>query len=247
MTPDHARPRIAFMFGTRDWYHRMTLSLKSLMKHTRLDRVYLMIEDDEFPEPLPPNVTCVNVSNQQYFPEDGPNYQSMYSYMVLLRAALPDMFPDIDIALCIDADTITRGDLGPVFDTDMTGFYLAAVKELHYIHRTDYYNAGVMLMNLAKMRRDDVWTQAVAMLNDRYFRWKEQDVLNDLCRRRIYSLPAKYNFSPSVTGYNCDDIVVRHYIGAVEAKANMLKEAAQYENLPWEDIIRTQEEGVNNE
>ena len=233
---DHM-PRIAFMFGTRDWYHRMALSLKSLLKHTYLDKVYFMIEDDFFPEPLPPFVQCVNVSNQQFFSPDGPNYQSMYSYMVLLRAALPIMFPDIDIALSIDADTLTNGDIGGIWDTDMSHKYLAAVKEMRALHGADYYNAGVMLMNFANMRRDKIPEQAIKLLNEKYFRWKEQDVLNDFCRYHIAALPRRYNYSPGITGKPGQDYTVRHYIGGKSAKDKRMQDAAVYEDMSWNEIV----------
>ena len=230
--------RIAFMFGTRDWYHRMTLSLKSLLKHTYLDHVYLMIEDDFFPEPLPPFVHCVNVSDQHYFPKDGPNYKSQYSYMVLLRAALPLMFPDIDLALLIDADTITYGNIGPIWKTDMTGYYLAAVRERNAIHKgTEYYNAGVMLMNFAAMRRDGIPQQAINVLNEKWFEWKEQDVLNDFCRRRIYELPPEYNCAPGITGETSAPIKVRHFVGNKVAKAKMMSEAEPFEDMSWNEIV----------
>lgn len=237
MTPDHARPRIAFMFGTRDWYHRMTLSLKSLMKHTRLDRVYLMIEDDEFPEPLPPCVQCVNVSTQTYFPHDGPNYQSIYSYMVLLRPALPLMFPNIHTALCLDADTIVHGDIGAIWDVDMSDNYLAAVKESRNLHGADYFNAGVMLMNFDLLRRDNIPTQAIHILNSKPLRWKEQDALNDLCRYHIHELPPVYNYSPGITGSISGNPLIRHYIGGKNAKDKMLSDASVHEDMPWSEII----------
>lgn len=230
------KPRIAFMFGTRGWYHRMALSLKSLLKHTYLDRIYFMIEDDFFPEPLPPFVQCVNVSKQQFFPEDGPNYKSIYSYMVLLRPALPLMFPDIDLALCIDADTLTRGDIGAVWDTDMSNNYLAAVKEFRQLHGCDYYNCGFMLMNFANMRRDNIPEQSIKILNEQTFRWKEQDVLNDFCRCHIHTLPSTYNHAPGITGNYGDPCFVRHYIGNSNVKNQMLIDAKPYEHMSWTEI-----------
>lgn len=234
------------MFGTRNWYHRMSLSLKSLLKHTCLDKVYLMIEDDAFPEHLPPCVQCVNISGQQYFPHDGPNYQSIYSYMVLMRVALPLMYPDIDIALSIDADTLTSGDISGIWDTDMSDKYLAAAKEKYARHANDYYNAGVMLMNFANMRRDDIPRQAIRLLNTKPFCWKEQDVLNDFCRRHIAELPSAYNHAPGITAKHGEPHIVRHYIGAKSAKEQMMQDAQQYETMSWNEIMNNRN-GDHNE
>lgn len=228
-------PRIAFYFGTRNFYHMMALSLKSLLTHTYMDKVYFIIEDSFFPEPLPPLVQCVNVSNQTYFPETGPNYKSMFSYMMLIRAALPVMFPDIDVALSIDADTLVKRDIGQLFDTDLDNYYFAAVQELFAIHGKQYFNNGVTLMNFAKLRSDGITDRAIRLLNERKFRWCEQDVLNELCAGHILKLPAAYNFAPGVTERS-DDFYIRHYIGAA-SKGAMMRAAVEYEDVSWNEIV----------
>lgn len=234
-------PRIVIMLGTRDWYHRMVLSLKSLCLHTRVDHVYFLIEDDAFPEPLPDLVSCVNVSHYPYFPESGPNYHSNFSHMILYRTALPIMFPDVDIALSIDADTITNGDIGPIWDTDLSNHYLAAVQKCYHIHGKTYYNAGVMLMNFANLRRDQVPEQTMRLLNQKYYRYKEQDLLNDFCRNRIVALPTDYNSAYGITGYLAHQPLITHYIGCKPEKDRMLRDAAQFESLSWDDIIKKEE------
>jgi len=38
--------------------------MKSLLIHSNVDKIYFLIEDDEFPYELPPEVECINVSGQ---------------------------------------------------------------------------------------------------------------------------------------------------------------------------------------
>lgn len=204
--------RIVFYVATRNFYHLLSLSLASLLKHTRIDRIYLLIEDDTFPYDLPDNVTIVNVSEQSYFSHDGPNYHSMFSHIIMLRTVLPLMFPDIHKALSIDADTLVLDDISTLWDVDLADSYFAAVPELTQIHGKLYFNIGIAMLDFDRLRIDRIPERAVTMLNTTRYRWPEQDVFNDLCKGHITPLPAKYNYAPGVTAWNIPH-VIRHYIG----------------------------------
>ena len=65
--------KVVVYAGTRNVYDPMYVSLKSLLINNKIDRVYLLIEDDEFPYPIPKNVYPVNVSEQNYFSEGKPH------------------------------------------------------------------------------------------------------------------------------------------------------------------------------
>ena len=102
--------------GTRNHYDFMYWSLKSLLKNSDVDEVYLMIEDDEFPHPIPPCVTPINVSGQTIFPKGGPNYGCQWTYMTLLRAAAALLFPTLDRILTLDNDTIVVDDISDLWE-----------------------------------------------------------------------------------------------------------------------------------
>ena len=86
--------KVAVYAGTRNIYEQMYVCLKSLLLNNKMDRVYLLIEDDEFPYPVPDCVMIANVSGQEFFEKDSPNYQSPWSYMTMMRCALATMFPE---------------------------------------------------------------------------------------------------------------------------------------------------------
>lgn len=54
--------RAAIYSGTRNIYEKMLPSMKSLLMHSNVEKIYFLIEDDEFPYELPPEVECINVS-----------------------------------------------------------------------------------------------------------------------------------------------------------------------------------------
>ena len=57
------RMRAAVYAGTRNIYENMIPSMKSLLIHSNVEKIYFLIEDDKFPYELPPEVECINVSN----------------------------------------------------------------------------------------------------------------------------------------------------------------------------------------
>jgi len=63
--------RVAAYFGTRNVYGDMVVAAKSLLNHTRMDRIWFLIEDDAFPEELPEVIKTKNISGQTWFPPGG--------------------------------------------------------------------------------------------------------------------------------------------------------------------------------
>ena len=122
--------KIAVYAGTRNIYDQMYVCLKSLLLTTPMDRVFLLIEDDEFPYPVPENVIIANVSAQEMFLPGSPNFSSPWSYMAMLKCCLANMFEDMTgNILWLDCDTIVLDDISDLFSVDLSGFYYAGVME----------------------------------------------------------------------------------------------------------------------
>ena len=186
--------KVAVYAGTRNLYEQMNVALKSLLVNTQMDRVYLMIEDDEFPFPVPENVHPVNVSEQDYFLPGSPNYNSPWSYMTMLRCALATMLPDEKKVLWLDCDTIVNDDISDLFEMDGNGYYYAGVIEpakSKDIFR--YINAGVLLCNLELLRGMCKEQEMIAFLNVCKLPWVDQDIINLLCQGRIRVIESIYN------------------------------------------------------
>ena len=93
--------KAAVYSGTRNIYEKLLPSAKSLLMHSNVDKIYFLIEDDDFPYALPPEIECINIRNQTYFPIDGPNFNNVCTYMVLMRAAYAKIFPHLDKILSL--------------------------------------------------------------------------------------------------------------------------------------------------
>ena len=187
--------RAVCWMATRNLYYRLLPGVTSLLTSNTVDAAYLIIEDDDFPYTLPDVVRAVNVSKQAYFPIHGPNYHTKWTYMVMMRAALTKVLPDEDEVLCLDVDTIVRGNIGKLFDTDLSGYYLAGVREPEWsrIYNRLYVNMGVALFNLKKLREDGMDDRLIRALNTERFEFVEQDCINRECAGHILELPGEYN------------------------------------------------------
>ena len=186
--------KAAVYCGTRNIYQDMIPSMKSLLIHSDVEKIYFLIEDDEFPYELPPEVECINVSNQTYFRGDGPNFSSPWSYMILLRAAFTKIFPHLDTILSLDCDTIVNKNISSLWDIPLNDYYIAAVKEPKKSKGDKIYiNTGVVLFNLKKIREDGKDDEVIADLNEYLRIYPEQDCFNDLFSGKILELPPDYN------------------------------------------------------
>lgn len=186
--------KAAVYAGTRNLYPDMLPALNSLLIHSDVDKVYLLIEDDIFPFPLPSEVECINISNQIYFKKDGPNFNSSWTYMVLIRAALTKIFPQYDTILSLDVDTIVNENISDLWNIDISNHYLAAAYEPSKSNENfNYINMGVVLFNLAKLRQDHKDDEIITALNTTYYPYNEQDCISELCQNGIMELDARYN------------------------------------------------------
>ena len=203
--------RVVVYAGTRNLYHHMTVAAKSLLTHTKVDRIFFLIEDDEFPEPLPDVIECINVSDQQFFPHDGPNYKCRWTYMTLIRLALPFIFPEEKRVLWLDVDTLVVEDISEIFDTDFEDCFVAAVVEPERSSKPFvYFNAGVLLMDLEKLREGKC-QEWIDYINTHKLTFTDQDCINLLCQGKIKPISPIYNSCEWT--HEPDDRKIVHYAG----------------------------------
>ena len=204
--------RYVIYTATRNYYADTIPSMKSLLKHTHVDRVFFLIEDDVFPFPLPDCVEVKNVSHQHWFRHDGPNFTRPWTYMVLMRAAYTKILT-VDKVLNLDADVIVEDDISELWDLDMSDYYIAGATEINK-HGFDqpYINFGVCMMNLAKLR-DGTDDRIIYDLNNRYRFASEQDSFNLHCGKKLV-FSSTYNANAFTAP--CANPKVIHFAGIGE-------------------------------
>lgn len=146
---------------------------------------------------MPNNVKTINVSKQTYFPPDGENYKTRWTYMSLMRCALTKILPRNKKVLWLDCDTIVNGDISELFETDLTGMYYAGVREPEKCNNgRTYINAGVLLINLEQIRKDRFEDVLIKTLNTERLPLPDQDAINNLAQGKIKAVHGRFNASP---------------------------------------------------
>ncbi len=228
--------KAAVYCATRNIYHKIIPSLKSLLFNSSVEKVYLLVEDDHpdigIPDWAP--VEYINVSEQTYFPPDGANSNCWWTYMVLMRIVLCKILPpDLDKVLSLDCDTIINENIDELWDIELEDNYFAAVREVHRLFPVEpYHNAGVVMWNLKQMR-DGKADEILARINVEHFQFPDQDAMNIICHGHTLELQSLYNYCRFTTPTTDPKII--HY-----ANISNWYEAAPsvqlYKALRWEDI-----------
>lgn len=233
------RKKTAVYTGTRNLYPMMVPAVKSLLINSDVDEVWLLIEDDEFPKKygLPDDIVKVrNVSGQKYFKPDGPNMNSKFTYMAMMRAALAYEFPELDEILALDVDTIVDKDISGIWDLPLGDeYYLAASEEPGASIYNGHFsvNIGVCLYNLRKLR-DGKCDEVIEALNTRRYMYLEQDTFSELCPDAILDMPSDYNVCHFTKEYSVPRII--HYAGMKSWKDIALYK--KYEKATWEEVLK---------
>lgn len=183
--------------ATRNLYRQVVPCINSVLRNGNVDKIVLLTEDRDYPFDLPIEIT--NVSHQPWFNPKGVNFNSRWSYMVMMKVVLSKILY-CDKALFLDCDTIVQKDLSPLWDIDLTDYYFAAVKQKDdgrggEYFKGDYFNTGVLMCNLKKLRdgMDDV---LIYRLNFHPYQYVEQDCISTECEGKIYPLKGRWNRCP---------------------------------------------------
>lgn len=160
-------------------------------------------------------------------------YPAMAHYLSIetyFRLRAHRILSGLDRILYLDADTICRADLGPLWETDLGGRLLGAIADplvdgppnLKFYgligSATPYFNAGVLLLDLAAMRRENI-EDRFARIGRQYgalMPYADQDLLNVACGGRVAWLPLRYNVQ-SHYFYRPDNLArLRRYFPDIE-------------------------------
>ena len=210
------RKKNVVFIGTRNMYPHMVPPILSLLDHTKVDMIYLVIEDDEFPYELPCKHKVINASGQTFFLPDSINYKNKYTYLCLCRVAFTKLLPDVDMVLSLDDDIIITDDISPMWDVDLTGKWLAAVPETYKwgVDTECYYNCGIVMYNLAQMRKDGIDDKLIAYLNETEVTFSDQVAINHyLASNQDKATKYDIRYNEFCNSGQTDNPAIVHYCG----------------------------------
>lgn len=125
------------------------------------------------------------------------------------RLLIPELLPQYDKVLYADVDIIFRQDLSIVYNTECSGYYIAATYDLcmnldeggrKYVAANrelcvgEYIQAGFLIINCKELRKDGLVERFREKVSHHY-KFQDQDILNICCAGRILILPWYYNMT----------------------------------------------------
>ncbi|OCG03285.1 hypothetical protein A9G12_09925 [Gilliamella sp. wkB112] len=133
------------------------------------------------------------------------------SAMSCVRFIIPDILKNkTDKLLYIDSDILCLNPINSLYDTEL-GDNIAGVipdddgmqsliKDLYTINYKNYFNAGVLLINVKKWVKNNITELCMNTINNgKVYRFADQDVLNILLENNTRLLPIKYNTKIHIT------------------------------------------------
>ena len=149
--------------------------------------------------------------------DDAKLYHKHLSHSSYFRLLIPELVKDYEKCVYLDSDILVNGDIQELFSADIEDYYVAGVQDCHRLFGRDYFiffnehlkknmpsaetyvNAGVLVMNLTKLRNDNM-TEKFLLQAKQKNPYEDQDVINLCCYEAIKILPVRYNRYQHYTG-----------------------------------------------
>lgn len=133
-------------------------------------------------------------------------YCTPYTLLRLLADLVPDM---PDKLLYLDIDMMANGDISELYNTDITEYEYAAVKEKYgsVFIWPDYINAGMLLLNMKKIKETGMLRKSRELIKTKKMLFADQDaIFRSTTKKKL--LPRKYN---EQSKFNRKDTVICHF------------------------------------
>lgn len=171
-----------------------------------------------------------------------------YSDAIYYRIFIAEMFPSLKRAVYLDSDIVLNSDVAKLYFTEIGDNILGAVtdesvmsvpifreyvkKHVKIKRAENYFNSGVLVMNLEKMREEQIKDQFIKLLCKYNFKTvaPDQDYLNFLCRGRIHYLEGGWNkHAISENKIDSDKLYLMHF--------NMFNKPWKYSGVQNEELF----------
>ncbi len=142
-------------------------------------------------------------------PNETPDFptSNRYPLEAWLRLNLPSLLPHVEKVIWLDADLLVLSDIEELWIMDLESYPIAAANDiLPYFNwhlpallgmesRDNYFNSGVMVIDLKKMRSEKAEKKFSAFIDEHRtsIMHADQDVLNGVYEKQWKRLPRKWN------------------------------------------------------
>ena len=169
-----------------------------------------------------------------------------FTMTIYFRIFIPDMYPEYDKAIYIDSDIIVPGDISELYDTDMHDNLIGVVTDgsvndvpelQRYMTESlglklgDYFNSGMLLMNMKELRIVHLAEHFLYLLNKYHFDCvaPDQDYLNSMCYGKIEYLDSCWDAMPNRNKPEIENPKIIHY--------NLFDKPWCYDDIQYQDYF----------
>jgi lipopolysaccharide biosynthesis glycosyltransferase len=191
-----------------------------------VQRIYLLIEDDDIPYIQHSKIQFINCNQFDFLIREGMNVTKRFSYMALTRCALSKILSEPKV-LYLDVDTIVDGSIEELWNLALGSSVIGASIE----HDCPYVNSGVLLMDLTRMSNERWDESLLRLLRKAKLLLPDQDAINLVFKGNIAKFPEKFNAVGSQAYDIVPEIIIRHFAGV---------------NKPWTDDADPQDVAMWN-
>ncbi len=233
--------KIPIFFGVDDRYIPfLSVTLQSLIENSSKDNYYLIkilytnISDENQVKIKKYERENVNIEfvDLNYYIQKVKNKlytRDYYSKSTYFRLFITDLYPQYNKALYLDSDIVILSDVAELYNIDIGDNLVAGVPDgavqtvpvfQEYVEKVvgladynNYFNAGVLVMNLDEMRKFNFQQKFLYLLETVKFSVaQDQDYLNRLCKGRVKIESFAWDTMPiPELNINESDIKLIHY------------------------------------
>jgi len=173
------------------------------------------------------SIEFVDVNSQLEKVQDKLYTRNYFSNTTYFRLFIPELYPQYNKALYLDSDTAIVADVADLYNEEIGDNLIAGVPDgavqsieifQDYVEKVvgvadynNYFNAGIIVMNLEELRKYEFQEKFLYLLGKvRFEVAQDQDYLNRLCKGRVKLLDASWNKMP-VMGKDDKEIKIIHY------------------------------------
>lgn len=149
----------------------------------------------------------------EYFDSEKLFVDQHLSVETYYRLIIPEIMPGYHKILYLDCDMVVNYDVAELYDLKLGGCIVGAVKDIDVAGQVnlkngwetyaveklgldrpyDYFQAGVLIIDLDALRQLATPEEMIALALSRRWRCHDQDVLNMVCKNKICYIPQQWN------------------------------------------------------
>lgn len=145
--------------------------------------------------------------------------EGAYCTPYTLLRLLADLIPEVpNKLLYLDIDMMANDDISKLYNIDISEYEYAAVKEKYgsWLIRPDYINAGMLLLNMKKIKETKLLEKARQRIKTKKMLFADQDAIywsttKKLLLPRIYNEQSKFNKKDTVVCHFCKRLLILPY------------------------------------